>query len=50
VSDATRWLSWSELERLRPYLTHTGLDGQPCVEQDRLEELLRLLDDEEDNL
>jgi hypothetical protein len=55
VSDATRWLSWSDLQCLldpdtlrwlRPLLTHTGLDGQPCVEQDRLDELLRLLEGE----
>jgi hypothetical protein len=53
VSDTTRWLSWSDLqclldpdtlERVRPFLTHTGLDGQPCVEQDRLDELIRRLE------
>jgi hypothetical protein len=51
------WLSWSELEclvgpddleRLRPHLTHRGLDGMPCVERGRLEDLLELLDDEDE--
>jgi hypothetical protein len=53
------WLSWSELQqlldgetlrRLRPHLTPTGLDGLPCIEQDRLDDLLGLLgpDDGED--
>jgi hypothetical protein len=49
------WISWSELQQLldtdtlqqlRPHLTHTGLDGQPCVERDRLGELLTMLDQE----
>jgi hypothetical protein len=31
------------LRRLRPHLTHTGSDGQPCVEADRLDDLLQLL-------
>jgi hypothetical protein len=55
VSDATRWLSWSDLQhlldpdtlrRLWPLLTHTGIDGQPCVEQDRIDDVLRLLEEE----
>jgi hypothetical protein len=50
VSDG--WLSWSDLHRLldadtlrqlRPHLTHTGLDGQPCVEAERLAEMLQLI-------
>jgi hypothetical protein len=56
VNDATPWVSWSELESLldadtvadlRPYLTHTGLDGQPCVDADRLQDLLGLLEQED---
>jgi hypothetical protein len=46
------WLSWQELlelldedalEGLRPLLTHRGLDGLPCIEQGRLDDLLALL-------
>jgi hypothetical protein len=55
LSAADDWLSWSDLRdlldadtlrRLRPHLTHTGLDGQPCVERDRLDDLVRLLGQE----
>jgi hypothetical protein len=55
LSATDGWLSWSDLQRLlapdtlrrlQPHLTHTGLDGQPCVEQDRLDGLLRLLEQE----
>jgi hypothetical protein len=51
-SAADDWLSWSDLQclfdadtlrRLRPHLTHTGLDGRPCVEAVPLDDLLRLL-------
>jgi hypothetical protein len=47
------WFSWSDLQqlldpdtlrRLLPHLTHTGLDGEPCVEAERLAEWLELLD------
>jgi hypothetical protein len=53
VEPSGGWLSWSDLQqvldpdslrRLRQHLTHTGLDGQSCVEAERLAELLELLD------
>jgi hypothetical protein len=42
--DLHRLLDTDRLWRLLPHLTHTGLDGQPCVEQDRLDDLIGLLD------
>lgn len=50
---ADGWIGWTELEaaldtalltQLRPHLTHTGLDGLPCIEAERLQELLGLRD------
>jgi hypothetical protein len=41
--ELTARLTPDTLRRLRPHLHHRDFDGSPCVEAERLEELLQLL-------